>query len=122
MLFVSYTQAPLAPKVNKRFFCILLGGQGAEAKEEKERVSLGFRGNISKPANQPDKKRQLLPTRGQSPALSKKMGSSPESDQFSYSIASSDSRPGLAKKPAHSRGQRGCLLPKSALELKIHPA
>ena len=78
-------------------------------------MSLGFRDNIRKPADQPDKKRQLLPTRGQSPAQSKKMGSSPKSDQVSYSILSSDSRPSPEKEPAHRRGRRGCPLPKSAL-------
>lgn len=52
---------------------------------------------------QPDKERQLLPTRGQSPARSKKMGSSPKSDQVSYTILSGDTRPGPAEEPAHSR-------------------
>lgn len=85
---------------------INISAVSVRGKAKEERVFLSFRGNIRKPADQSDKKRQLLPTRGQSPAQSKNMGSSPKFDQLSYSILSSNSRPGPAKEPAHSRGER----------------
>lgn len=96
---------------------VSLGEKG----QRRRKVSLGFRGIIRKPVDQPDEKRQLLFTRGQSPTQSKKMRSSPKSDQVSYSILSRDSQPS----PARASPQLGRERPptsKSCFGTKVSPA
>lgn len=90
--------------------------------QKKKKVSLGFTGNIRKPADPSQIKtsRYFLPE-SKVQLGAKKMRTSPKFDWFSYSILSSDSQPGPARQLAHSRGQRGCLLPKPASESNVSP-